>query len=304
MCYSSAKLMLLISVNIKELLPLRKFCVMENSYIGYHFTVEPRELGSEILIAELGEKAFESFIETETGISAFVQKELWDTNILEDIQILSNPEFKISYTFEEIEQVNWNEEWEKNFEPIDVDGKCHVRAPFHEKTNAEFDIVIEPKMSFGTGHHETTHMMIQHLLETDLVGKKTLDMGCGTAILAILAEMKGAQPIDAIDIDNWCYLNSIENAERNNCKHISVYEGDASLLKGKKYDVIIANINRNILLNDMQQYVDCLNENGILFLSGFYTEDIPVISESCTTKGLTYVKQFERNNWVALKFVK
>ena len=277
---------------------------MSNIYIGYHFTIDPVELGSEILIAELGEKAFESFIETETGISAFVQKDLWDTNILDDIQILSNLEFKIEYTFEEIEQVNWNEEWEKNFEPIDVDGKCHVRAPFHEKTNAEFDIVIEPKMSFGTGHHETTHMMIQHLLETDLVGKKTLDMGCGTAILAILAEMKGAQPIDAIDIDNWCYLNSIENAERNNCKHISVYEGDASLLKGKKYDVIIANINRNILLNDMQQYVDCLNENGILFLSGFYTEDIPVISESCTTKGLTYVKQFERNNWVALKFVK
>lgn len=277
---------------------------MSNIYIGYHFTIDPVELGSEILIAELGEKAFESFIETETGISAFVQKELWDTNILEDIQILSNPEFKISYTFEEIEQVNWNEEWEKNFEPIDVDGKCHVRAPFHEKTSAEYDIVIEPKMSFGTGHHETTHMMIQHILETDFTNKKTLDMGCGTAILAILAEMKGAQPIDAIDIDNWCYLNSIENAERNNCKHISVYEGDASLLEGKKYDIIIANINRNILLNDMQQYVACLNENGILFLSGFYTEDIPVISESCTSKGLTYVKQFERNNWVALKFVK
>lgn len=277
---------------------------MSNIYLGYHFTIKPLELGSEILIAELGEKAFESFIETETGISAFVQKDLWNEAILEDIQILSNPEFEISYTFEEIEQVNWNEEWEKNFEPIDVDGKCHVRAPFHEKTNAEFDIVIEPKMSFGTGHHETTHMMIQHLLETDLVGKKTLDMGCGTAILAILAEMKGAQPIDAIDIDNWCYLNSIENAERNNCKHISVYEGEASLLVGKKYDVIIANINRNILLNDMQQYVDCLNENGILFLSGFYTEDIPVISESCTSKGLTYVKQLERNNWVALKFIK
>ena len=277
---------------------------MSNIYIGYHFTINPVELGSEILIAELGEKAFESFIETETGISAFVQKDLWDTNILEDIQILSNPEFKINYTFEEIEQVNWNEEWEKNFEAIEVDGKCHVRAPFHEKTSAEYDIVIEPKMSFGTGHHETTHMMIQHILETNFTNKKTLDMGCGTAILAILAEMKGAQPIDAIDIDNWCYLNSIENAERNNCKHISVYEGDASLLIGKKYDIIIANINRNILLNDMQHYVDCLNDNGILFLSGFYTEDIPVISESCTSKGLTYIKQFERNNWVALKFVK
>ncbi|WP_324069341.1 MAG: 50S ribosomal protein L11 methyltransferase [Flavobacterium sp.] len=277
---------------------------MSNIYIGYHFQINPLELGSEILIAELGEKAFESFIETETGISAYVQKELWSENILEDIQILDNSEFNISYTFEEIEQVNWNEEWEKNFEAIEVDGKCHVRAPFHEKTNAEYDIVIEPKMSFGTGHHETTHMMIQHILETDFTNKKTLDMGCGTAILAILAEMKGAQPIDAIDIDNWCYLNSIENAERNNCKHISVYEGDASLLAGKKYDIIIANINRNILLNDMQQYVDCLNTNGILFLSGFYTEDIPVISENCTSKGLSYVKQFERNNWVALKFVK
>ncbi len=277
---------------------------MSNIYIGYHFQISPLELGSEILIAELGEKAFESFIETETGISAYVQKDLWNENIFEDIQILSNPEFTISYSFEEIEQVNWNEEWEKNFEAIEVDGKCHVRAPFHEKTNAEYDIVIEPKMSFGTGHHETTHMMIQHILETDCTNKKTLDMGCGTAILAILAEMKGAQPIDAIDIDNWCYLNSIENAERNNCKHISVYEGDADLLVGKRYDIIIANINRNILLNDMQTYVDCLNENGLLFLSGFYTEDIPVISESCVSKGLTYVKQFERNNWVALKFTK
>ncbi|MFD2891334.1 50S ribosomal protein L11 methyltransferase [Flavobacterium chuncheonense] len=277
---------------------------MSNVYIGYHFTIEPKELGSEILIAELGELPFESFIETENGFSAFIQKNLWHENILADLFILDNPEFKIDYSFEEIEQVNWNEEWEKNFEPIEVDGKCYVRAPFHEKTDAAYDIVIEPKMSFGTGHHETTHMMIQHLLETDVTNKKTLDMGCGTAILAILAEMKGAQPIDAIDIDNWCYLNSIENAERNNCKHITVYEGDAALLAGKKYDVIIANINRNILLNDMQQYVDCLNENGILFLSGFYTEDIPFIDASCTEKGLQYVKKFERNNWVALKYLK
>jgi ribosomal protein L11 methyltransferase len=185
-------------------LPLQKITIMSNIYIGYHFSIEPinssnseqaKQLGSEILIAELGEKTFESFIETETGISAYVQKNLWSETILEDIQILDNPEFKINYTFEEIEQVNWNEEWEKNFEAIDVDGKCHVRAPFHEKTNAEFDIVIEPKMSFGTGHHETTHMMIQHILETDFTNKKTLDMGCGTAILAILAEMKGAKPI-------------------------------------------------------------------------------------------------------------
>jgi ribosomal protein L11 methyltransferase len=276
---------------------------MSNIYIAYHFSIEPKELGSEILIAELGELAFESFTETESGISAFVQKDLWDEMILENVNILHSEEFKIDYNYEEIDQVNWNEEWEKNFEPIDVEGNCHVRAPFHPKTDAEFDILIEPKMSFGTGHHETTHMMIQHLLEIDVTGMKTLDMGCGTAILAILAEMKGAQPIDAIDIDNWCYLNSIENAERNNCKNISVYEGDASLLEGKKYDLIIANINRNILLNDMQAYVDCLTPKGTLLLSGFYTEDIPFIDASCTEKGLTYVKKFERNNWVSLKYV-
>ena len=276
---------------------------MSNIYLAYHFSVDPKEPGSEILIAELGEKPFESFMETENGFSAYIQKDLWTKNILDDIYLLHSTEFTISHTIEEIEQVNWNEEWEKNFEPIDVNGKCHVRASFHPKTYAEFDIVIEPKMSFGTGHHETTHMMIQHLLETNVSNLKTLDMGCGTAILAILAEMKGAKPIDAIDIDNWCYLNSIENAERNNCHEITVYEGDASLLKGNKYDLIIANINRNILLNDMQQYVDCLNKNGILLLSGFYNEDIPFIDESCTEKGLTFVKKFERNNWVSLKYV-
>ncbi|MCW4468536.1 50S ribosomal protein L11 methyltransferase [Flavobacterium sp. MFBS3-15] len=276
---------------------------MSNIYMGYHFTIEPKEPGTEILIAELGETAFESFIETEEGLSAYVQKEFWDESILAGIQIFGSHEFKIEYTFEEIAQVNWNEEWEKNFEPIDVDNTCRVRAPFHEKTNVKYDIVIEPKMSFGTGHHETTFMMIQHLLETDVENKKSLDMGCGTAILAILAEMKGAQPIDAIDIDNWCYLNSIENAERNNCKHISVYEGDASLLAGKSYDLIIANINRNILLNDMQAYVDCLNKEGILLLSGFYEEDIPAIDACCTQKGLTFVKKFSRNNWVSLKYL-
>ena len=276
---------------------------MSNIYLGFHFSVEPKEIGSEILVAELGELPFESFIESDLGIVAYIQKQFWTENILDDLHILSSPEFQIFYTIEEIDQVNWNEEWEKNFEAIDVDGICHVRAPFHPKTDAKYDIVIEPKMSFGTGHHETTHMMIQHLLETDVKGKKTLDMGCGTAILAILAEMKGAQPIDAIDIDNWCYLNSIENATRNNCTQITVYEGDADLLIDKKYDLIIANINRNILLNDMQTYVDCLNKEGILLLSGFYNEDIPFIDASCTEKGLTYVKKFERNNWVSLKYI-
>lgn len=272
-------------------------------YIGYEFKVKPIEPGVEILVAELGDAGFESFVETEEGVSAYIQKEDWNEAILEDIQILNSTEFEIEYSFSEIEQVNWNEEWEKNFNPITVDGLCTVRAPFHEKPNTKFDIIIEPKMSFGTGHHETTHMMIQHLLKTDLNNKSVLDMGCGTGVLAILAEKKGAKPIDAIDYDNWCYLNSLENVERNHCSHITVIEGDASALTGRRYDVIIANINRNILLNDMHAYVSSLNKNGILFLSGFYNDDIPVIQSECEKHKLKFEEKLERNNWVALKFL-
>jgi ribosomal protein L11 methyltransferase len=272
-------------------------------YIGYEFKVKPIEPGVEILVAELGDAGFESFVETEEGVSAYIQKEDWNEAILEDIQILNSTEFEIAYSFSEIEQVNWNEEWEKNFNPITVDGLCTVRAPFHEKPNTKFDIIIEPKMSFGTGHHETTHMMIQHLLKTDFTNKSVLDMGCGTGVLAILAEKKGAKPIDAIDYDNWCYLNSLENVERNHCSHITVIEGDASALTGRRYDVIIANINRNILLNDMHAYVSSLNKNGILFLSGFYNDDIPVIQSECEKHKLKFEEKLERNNWVALKFL-
>ncbi len=272
-------------------------------YIEYQFKVTPLQPGVEILIAELGYAGFESFVETDEGVTAYIQKEDWQADILSDIQILESKEFEITYAFKDIEQVNWNEEWEKNFSPIIVDNACSVRAPFHEKPNTTFDIVIEPKMSFGTGHHETTHMMIQHILKTDLKNKTVLDMGCGTGVLAILAEMKGATLIDAVDFDNWCYLNSIENVERNNCTHITVIEGDASALKNKKYDVIIANINRNILLNDMAAYAACLNKKGMLFLSGFYNEDIPLIQEECEKYMLKFEEKLERNNWVSLKFL-
>ena len=272
-------------------------------YIGYYFTVEPLVPAVEILIAELGYGGFESFVETENGVTAYIQKEEWNSDILEDVQILKSDEFKISYIFNEIEQTNWNEEWEKNFQPIVVDDVCTVRAPFHDVPKTKYDIIIEPKMSFGTGHHETTHMMIQHILNNDFLNKSVLDMGCGTGVLAILAEMKGAAKIDAIDIDNWCYINSLENAERNNCKHISVYEGDASLLNGKTYDIIIANINRNILLADMSKYVACLEKGGLLFLSGFYNQDIPIIEEECSKYGLKLKESFEKNKWVSLKFL-
>lgn len=273
------------------------------TYLGYYFKVEPLQPAVEILIAELGYAGFESFVETDEGVTAYIQKEDWYENILDDIQILSSDEFKIAFTFEEIEQTNWNEEWEKNFNPIVVDNVCAVRAPFHEKFDTEYDIIIEPKMSFGTGHHETTHMMIQHILKNDFKGKSVLDMGCGTGVLAILAEMKGAQPIDAVDYDNWCYLNSLENVERNNCKYITVIEGDASVMGKKKYDVIIANINRNILLQDMATYASCLNQNGVIFLSGFYNEDIPLIQSECEKHLLKFEEKLERNKWVSLKFL-
>jgi ribosomal protein L11 methyltransferase len=272
-------------------------------YIGYEFKVTPVQPGVEILIAELGYAGFESFVETEEGVTAYIQKEAWHESILDDVQILNSEEFKIDFTFNDIEQTNWNEEWEKNFNPILVDNVCSVRAPFHEKPNTPYDIIIEPKMSFGTGHHETTHMMIQHILKNDFTNKSVLDMGCGTGVLAILAEKKGANPIDAVDYDNWCYLNSLENVERNNCKHITVIEGDASVLTDKKYDVIIANINRNILLNDMGTYVSCLNKGGLLFLSGFYKDDMPVIQEACEKHMLKFEEKLERNHWVALKFL-
>ena len=277
------------------------------NYIGCFFKIDSGSLdiqtAIDILVAELGQVGFESFTENPDGVDAYIQKADWNASLLDDIQILESEEVTFSYDVKEIEQVNWNEEWEKNFEPIVIADQVSIRAPFHENPGLKYDIVIEPKMSFGTGHHETTHLMIQHLMELDLQGKKVLDMGCGTGILAIFAEMKGATALDAIDIDDWCYENSLENVERNNCQHISVFEGDASLLKPDAYDVIIANINRNILLKDMSVYTDSLKENGILLLSGFYTEDIEKINESAELNGLKQDKKLTRNNWVGLKYV-
>ena len=277
---------------------------MSITYRLFSFNVNPVKIGSEILIAELAELGFDSFEETAEGVDAYLLNDKWNKKILSGLNILSNLAFDIKYSSKIIHQKNWNKIWESNFKPILINKYCGVRANFHPPLNLKYELVITPKMSFGTGHHETTHMMIQHLLVLDLENKRVLDMGCGTGILAIFAEMKGAKPLDAIDIDSWCYKNSIENIERNNCHHISVYEGDASLLKEKKYDVIIANINRNSLLSDMNTYTDCLDRNGILLLSGFYKEDITIIDNEVTKYGLTFEKKIQRNNWVALKYLK
>tara|TARA_R110002020_G_scaffold91560_3_gene222423 strand:- start:31053 stop:31889 length:837 start_codon:yes stop_codon:yes gene_type:complete len=277
--------------------------MQHNNYMEYTFKVVPVQPATDILIAQLGEVGFESFVETEEGALAYIQKEDWSDDILSTVGILSNPKFDIDYEYVEIEQENWNATWEQNFNPILVGDLCAVRAPFHERSEARYDIVIEPKMSFGTGHHETTHMMLQHILDHDFQGKTVLDMGSGTGVLAILASKKGAAKLDAVDYDNWCYLNAMENVERNNCDNVTVYEGDAALLKGKKYDIILANINRNILLEDLPVYVGSLNDNGILFLSGFYKEDIVAISSKCNELDLKFEKNLEKNNWVAVKYV-
>lgn len=276
---------------------------MSDIYIAINFTVQPLQPATEILIAELGYAGFESFVETPDGVTAYIQKNDWELSLLEDIQILKSEEFNISHSVKEIAQTNWNAEWEKNFKPIVVDNLVTVRAPFHAKPKTKYDIIIEPKMSFGTGHHETTYMMIKHILKNNFKGKTVLDMGCGTGVLAILAEKVGATQIEAIDIDNWCYLNSLENVERNNCHNIKVFEGDVKLLKNKRYDSIIANINRNILLADISAYSKCLNPKGTLFLSGFYKDDIAIIKAECNKFSLKLEEIIEKNNWVALKFI-
>jgi ribosomal protein L11 methyltransferase len=274
-----------------------------NIYIEYAFKVNPLQPASDILIAELGEAGFESFVENQDGLLAYIQKKDWSKDILDSVDIIEKENFTIDFQIKEIEQQNWNATWEENFEPIQVADQCVVRAPFHEKPSVAYDIVIEPKMSFGTGHHETTHMMLEHILQHDFEHKSVLDMGSGTGVLAILASMRGAKNVDAIDIDHWCYLNAIENVARNKCVNIKVQEGDANLLIDQKYDVIIANINRNILVVDLPAYANCLNEEGMLFLSGFYENDIPIISKRCEELDLKFEKFIEKNKWVAVKYV-
>ncbi len=276
---------------------------MENIYLEYAFTVDPVTPTTDILMAELGELGFESFVETDTGALAYIKKEDSELLALDTLYVMQQPKVSINYRIKEIPQENWNAVWEENFDPIQVGKECVVRASFHKKPEVRYDIVITPKMSFGTGHHETTHMMLQYVLNEDVKGKSVLDMGSGTGVLGILAAMKGAISVDAIDIDHWCYLNALENVARNNCHMVQVLEGDIGLLKEQKYDLILANINRNILLSDIPVYASCLNRGGHLIVSGFYAEDLSMISQECQASRLKFENNSEKNNWVAAKYV-
>ena len=276
----------------------------ESLFVCYDFKVDPLYPGCEILIAQLSQLGFDSFQENNDGISAYIDSSVLSTVKVQDIQILNSTEFNISFESNNVKKQNWNIKWESNFEPIYVDKICCVRAPFHKKSNFKYDLVIEPKMSFGTGHHETTSMMISFILANSFYNSSVCDIGSGTAVLAILAEKRGANRIDAIDIDNWCYLNSIENIKRNNSENINVYEGEVEKLIHFKYDNIFANINLNVLLADIPIYSKMLNKDGVLYLSGFYKKDINSIEKVAEISNLSLVDFKVKNQWVALKFTK
>lgn len=277
-------------------------------YFEVTFIVSPcNETVTDVLSALAGEIGFESFVECEEGVQAYVQQSLFDEDSLKEmIAGFPLPDTRISYIIKEAEDKDWNEEWEKNFfQPIVIGARCVIHSTFHtDVPETEYDIVINPQMAFGTGHHETTSLIISELLDSELKDKSLMDMGCGTSILAILARMCGARPCMAIDIDEWCVRNSIENIELNQVDDIAVSLGDASSLAGKgPFDVFIANINRNILLNDMKQYVACMHPGTELYMSGFYVDDIPMIREEAEKNGLTFIHHKEKNRWAAVKFI-
>jgi ribosomal protein L11 methyltransferase len=273
-------------------------------YLEFKAEITPLEVGRDILIAELAEIGFESFVETEIGVEAYIQKDDFKEDLISSMGIISNTDFTITYVTKLIADQNWNAEWEKNFDLINVENKCIIRAPFHNKIDSvEFDVVIDPKMSFGTGHHETTYLMIKRLLTLDLTHKKVLDMGCGTGVLAILAKMKNADRVEAIDIDEWAYNNTIENIRNNNCEDIIVKMGGAERIDDE-FNVIIANINRNILLKNMAVYVKALQKNGILLLSGFFSSDKEVLLEATSQLNLELIYTESKNDWTILHLIK
>ena len=273
-------------------------------YIELSCTLRNDEGLQDILIAQLSEIGFESFVENDEVLLAYIQGELYDEQLLKEIfagQLFHD----VQYRMTQIKERNWNAEWESNYPFVLIDERCMIRAPFHERNpNVEFDIVIEPKMSFGTAHHETTSQMLQLLLDEDIKGLDILDMGCGTGVLAILARMKGAGSVTAVDNNEWAYENAVENMKRNGINDQAIILGDATVLEGKTFNLILANINRNILLKDMHYYYNCLPDGGKLFMSGFYEADLPAIKAEAVRLGMKFVKHHSSNDWVAAVFTR
>ncbi|MBO8451357.1 MAG: 50S ribosomal protein L11 methyltransferase [Bacteroidetes bacterium] len=278
-------------------------------YIEVSLKIDPyTEENAEIMMAELAELPFESFTEADPYLKCYIPKEKYDPRNLKLFLSGLDYDFDIDFNATLMPSVNWNSVWESQFSPIVVDGLCTIKATFHKGLKrTRFNITIDPKMAFGTGHHQTTYMMCRALLrhEADIKGKIVMDMGCGTAILAILAAKMGAGHTYGIDIDAVAAASAFDNARKNRVsRHVETYCGDASLLQRGKYDILLANINRNILLEDIPTYAVSLKKDGLLFVSGFYTEDFPMICSSARRAGLEYMEQDAIDNWCCAGFRK
>ena len=270
----------------------------------FSFKISPQLRGADILTAELSELGFYAFEQSKKGIEAYIYEEKWKQSLFSDISLFSNPEFKITYKSKLIRPTNWNQNWEKNFKPVKINECCGVRAKFHESLNLKYEIIITPKMSFGTGHHETTAMMLSYLLEVDLKDSTVLDVGSGTGILAILSEKRGAKLVDAIDIDIKCIKNIQENSKLNNCKFINPYFKNVSKINGIKYDLIIANINKNVIIDDILKFSNLLSVEGQLIISGFFLKDFDDINNKASSVNLHVISKKEKNKWLSVHYIK
>jgi ribosomal protein L11 methyltransferase len=278
----------------------------ENGYVELNVVIPlVNDEKREIVIALLSGLGYESFVDTPSGINAYIQSAKFSIKSVEDCGITELEALEgIDFSHRIIEKVNWNRRWESNFPQLMIAGRCSVRASFHQRpAEAEYDIVIDPKMSFGTGHHHTTSMMIELILDLDLKGKRVLDMGCGTGILAILAAKKNAASVEAVDIDEWAWKNTLENCILNGVE-VNARQGSIEIVSGELYDVVLANITRNILTDNMSALNASLNNGGHLLLTGFFTRDLDDISGSANKEGLTMVKYHESEGWCAAEFLK
>ena len=275
---------------------------MSSIYISINFIVKPVYPGVEILLAELSQLEFEMFEETDLGLVAYIEEHLFLEKKIFDLSIFNSKEFKISFTKKKIKNQNWNKRWESNFDAVEINSLCTVRAPFHEKSNKQFDIVIMPEMSFGTGHHETTQLMMKYILELNISEFIVCDIGCGTGILSILAEMKGAKKIDAVDISKNCYNNSLSNIKLNNCDKIFVHNSNSKILHGKLYDLVLSNMTYDKLSKNFKNFSTLINDGGELIISGFFENDLGSINDQLVRYNFTFVSSINKNKWVAARF--
>tara|TARA_B100001758_G_C18315688_1_gene560372 strand:+ start:335 stop:1168 length:834 start_codon:yes stop_codon:yes gene_type:complete len=274
---------------------------MDDFYLSVSFKVYPPS-GIEILIAELSLLEFDLFEEKPDGLIAYIKSSEYSKNIFENVRIFNSKEFEIEFEVKKIKNKNWNEEWEKNYDPVEINERCTVRAPFHKSSKKNYDIIIKPDMSFGTGHHETTRLMIDFLFEQNLENKKICDVGCGTGILSIIAEKIGANEIDAVDIEINCVENTKENIKRNSCKKIYTKLCSSEGLLGNNYDLILSNITLNNLKDNFKNFKNLAKQNTILIVSGFYKKDLKNVNQMLKNFGFELVEFKTKNNWAASKY--